>query len=592
MAEFIAQKHVSNLPATLEANTVYFVKNGAGFDLYLTNSTGTIVAFGLNPAVETDPVFTTTPLGIVDDPNHGNKFLFAVDDADAPSTRFSWINHVYNASYGFQFGVDGGNGKFFGRRYNQATLQTEDFVQFYTDKHPQPYNGFWTNTDVASLGRLSRTSSFDTRSDIAISNSTGLKSVFGWNGSGTEIDAREGSLFFDMTGVTRMTLTQLGFLGLGTNAPTQKLDVVGNGVFSGTVDAYGAAGSYGMRISGPALVSRLQMGVYAALATLRGSGIPSVCYNCYPDPNVSGGYLFLSSVGVKPAVLETSGTQGLIYKVASNSPVSNTPVVFDTVFKITPAGQLLLTSLEGSDVKPVIASASGQLLRATEDYYSPSNPPPTSPTPWVLVSGVRVLSVNGKVEGKLDVVAPEFQTFGKSVEDGGVNRKIQDVWSGVVEDVTGNNQPHLRNYTATRIYAKSVIGSSVGVSQAGWRDVDINMHVGTSTPTQAHVAFQISSGGELSVEMIGLMKDTAGKAWPVKIYAAGVGGSIINSTVIVAAGTGVTAEWYLTSSSKMGIKVTTPAGSSWNQGHLVVQAAYGSSGMVLDHQIVFQSTNL
>jgi hypothetical protein len=51
MAIHFSSKVVSALPATLVANTVYYVRVGKGFDLYVTNSTGTIVAYPLNAAL-------------------------------------------------------------------------------------------------------------------------------------------------------------------------------------------------------------------------------------------------------------------------------------------------------------------------------------------------------------------------------------------------------------------------------------------------------------------------------------------------------------------------------------------------------------
>lgn len=42
MSEFRAQKVVSSLPATLQANTLYFVRTGNGFDLYCSDQTGSI----------------------------------------------------------------------------------------------------------------------------------------------------------------------------------------------------------------------------------------------------------------------------------------------------------------------------------------------------------------------------------------------------------------------------------------------------------------------------------------------------------------------------------------------------------------------
>ena len=54
--KLIEEKHVSALPVTLTADTKYFVRNGLGFDVYLTNSTGTIVAYPLNPSEKLFPI--------------------------------------------------------------------------------------------------------------------------------------------------------------------------------------------------------------------------------------------------------------------------------------------------------------------------------------------------------------------------------------------------------------------------------------------------------------------------------------------------------------------------------------------------------
>lgn len=48
MAEVKQFKVVSALPGTLEANSIYYVRSGAGVDIYVTNSSGTIVAYRHN----------------------------------------------------------------------------------------------------------------------------------------------------------------------------------------------------------------------------------------------------------------------------------------------------------------------------------------------------------------------------------------------------------------------------------------------------------------------------------------------------------------------------------------------------------------
>ena len=48
MSELRSEKYVNSLPSVLIANTIYYVKNGAGFDVYITNNSGTIIAYPLN----------------------------------------------------------------------------------------------------------------------------------------------------------------------------------------------------------------------------------------------------------------------------------------------------------------------------------------------------------------------------------------------------------------------------------------------------------------------------------------------------------------------------------------------------------------
>ena len=48
MSAFKASKTVNALPDPLEASTLYCVRSGAGFDLFLTNEAGLVVAYPLN----------------------------------------------------------------------------------------------------------------------------------------------------------------------------------------------------------------------------------------------------------------------------------------------------------------------------------------------------------------------------------------------------------------------------------------------------------------------------------------------------------------------------------------------------------------
>lgn len=57
--KIVIEKHVSSLPGTLTANTLYFVRVGSGFDIYLTNDLGTVVAYGLNQSGGGSPAGTS-----------------------------------------------------------------------------------------------------------------------------------------------------------------------------------------------------------------------------------------------------------------------------------------------------------------------------------------------------------------------------------------------------------------------------------------------------------------------------------------------------------------------------------------------------
>lgn len=55
MAAVLHHKLVNSLPGTLQANSVYYVRTGTGFDAYVTNNLGIVVAYPLNlPVVEND----------------------------------------------------------------------------------------------------------------------------------------------------------------------------------------------------------------------------------------------------------------------------------------------------------------------------------------------------------------------------------------------------------------------------------------------------------------------------------------------------------------------------------------------------------
>lgn len=59
--QFLTHKVVASLPAVLEPNSVYYVRVGLGFDLYVTNNLGLVVAYPLNHPTASGGVTTITP---------------------------------------------------------------------------------------------------------------------------------------------------------------------------------------------------------------------------------------------------------------------------------------------------------------------------------------------------------------------------------------------------------------------------------------------------------------------------------------------------------------------------------------------------
>lgn len=54
MSRVLSNKVVSSLPSTLEPDSIYYVRRGAGFDIHVTNSNGVIVAYTLNAELRLD----------------------------------------------------------------------------------------------------------------------------------------------------------------------------------------------------------------------------------------------------------------------------------------------------------------------------------------------------------------------------------------------------------------------------------------------------------------------------------------------------------------------------------------------------------
>lgn len=62
MAQVKFHKFVAALPAELEADAIYYVRAGAGFDIYVTNSSGVVVAYPLNLGGPGQAFFRAEPI--------------------------------------------------------------------------------------------------------------------------------------------------------------------------------------------------------------------------------------------------------------------------------------------------------------------------------------------------------------------------------------------------------------------------------------------------------------------------------------------------------------------------------------------------
>lgn len=57
-------KYVSTLPTTLVANSIYYVRVGDGFDQYVTNASGALVAYKSNAMIRAEEAVLLTWLGV------------------------------------------------------------------------------------------------------------------------------------------------------------------------------------------------------------------------------------------------------------------------------------------------------------------------------------------------------------------------------------------------------------------------------------------------------------------------------------------------------------------------------------------------
>lgn len=88
MTTFAASKVLASLPDPLEADTIYFVRVGTGFDQYVTDSTG-LIAYKINQSFGSPVTALSTASGVVSvDCSLGDYFTCALT-ANVISLTFS-----------------------------------------------------------------------------------------------------------------------------------------------------------------------------------------------------------------------------------------------------------------------------------------------------------------------------------------------------------------------------------------------------------------------------------------------------------------------------------------------------------------------
>lgn len=91
-------KVVGSLPGTLEANSVYFLRTGAGFSIHITNDLGQVEAYNLNTssvAPESSAYWDFVYNG--DDVSIINKWSDNTKTEHLLNIVFSWVNGLPNS---------------------------------------------------------------------------------------------------------------------------------------------------------------------------------------------------------------------------------------------------------------------------------------------------------------------------------------------------------------------------------------------------------------------------------------------------------------------------------------------------------------
>ena len=84
-------KVVGSLPGTLEANSVYFLRTGAGFSIHVTNDLGQVEAYNLNTSSEVIELSTFYEfLFTGDNPSKINKWQDNTKTTLIKEIDFSW----------------------------------------------------------------------------------------------------------------------------------------------------------------------------------------------------------------------------------------------------------------------------------------------------------------------------------------------------------------------------------------------------------------------------------------------------------------------------------------------------------------------
>lgn len=233
-----------------------------------------------------------------------------------------------------------------------AQLYTQSGAIQSTTNSSSANVGIGTASPLANLHLVSGFSTPDQTGDLIIGNVNYPNLRFGVSNQYSWIQSHAGSpLYINYLGNNNLIFNHTGGnVGIGTEAPSQKLDVRGN-ILAGASDATEGINAFAIRYADGSLSN---------WGSLRSSAATYMSFGVKAD-NINGGWLSSNGTLNFAKVAMTMGNEGFDFwtspqqQIALNSPVSMTPAV-----KITTNGNLGIGTISPAYKLDVVGNAQFQ----------------------------------------------------------------------------------------------------------------------------------------------------------------------------------------------------------------------------------------